>query len=454
MAVRGRGFDKSSPSGAGTVPGALPVLGHTLALLRDPLRFLSSLPAYGSLPVVRLGPMTMRMACTPELTGQILRDDRTFDKGGPVYEQQREGMGNGLGTCARAQHRRQRRLCQPAFHQDRLPDYAGVMALQTAETVHAWQDGQVLDVHTEMMAMTARIAVDTMFAEALSPAEVRQALRDLNTVLTGVYRRAVMPPALTRLPTPANRRWHQARARLWATLAAVIKTRRDDPTDHGDLLSALLTARDKGDDTGQDGLDDEEAVSQVVTFFAGGAETSSATLSWALHLLAEHPEIERRVHAEAEAALGGDEAQFEHLPALPFTRNVITETLRLYPPGWFFTRVATADVELDGQLIRVDDTVAYSPYLIHRRSELYSAPEEFRPDRWEKDAHPSRDAFIPFGGGARRCIGDQFALTHAILALASISTRWRLESASPRVRPAVGLVLHPRGLRMRALARR
>ncbi|MER6566944.1 cytochrome P450 [Streptomyces sp. NPDC001093] len=452
MSGYGKKLGKPSVSGAVAVPAALPVVGHAPALLRDPLRFLSSLPTYGSLPVIHLGPMTAAVACTPELTGRILRDDRTFDKGGPVFERLREGIGDGLGSCPRARHRRQRRLCQPAFHADRMPDYARVMTGRTAAALDGWADGTVIDVHAEMLTLTARVAVDAMFSDALSASQLRQALDDLTEVMGGVYRRAVLPPAVTRLPTPGNRSYHRARARLWAALAAVVTARRSDPVDHGDLLSALLAARDDNAE-GASGLTDEEIVSQTVTFFSGGAETTAATLSWALYLVAAHPQVERRLHAEAHAVLEGSEARFEHLPRLQLAKRVITEALRLYPPGWMFTRVATADTELDGHPVPAGTTVAYSPYLIHRRGDLYETPDRFDPDRWA-GTPPPRDGFIPFGGGARRCIGDQFGLIHAVLALASITAHCRLEPASSRVRPAVGLVLHPRGLRMRVRVRK
>ncbi|MGK5529747.1 cytochrome P450 [Streptomyces sp. URMC 129] len=434
-------------------PDALPLIGHLVPLLRDPLAFMNSLPAHGDLVRIRLGPLSMVVICDPELTRQALVDDRVFDKGGPIFDRMREVMGNGIGTCPHSDHRRLRRLSQPAFHPARLPGYAQAMTASVDEATGSWQPGQVLDVPTEMMTITSGVLAATLFSGTLPPAELGQILDDITTVFKGVYRRMFLVPPLDRLPTPGNRAYERASSRMRDTCNRIIAQRRADGTDHGDLLSALITARDPED--GGRRMTDEEITDTVVTFFLAGTETTASALAWTLDLLARHPEIERRLHAEVDTVLDGGPATHADLPHLELAGRVITETLRLYPPGWFITRTVTAENPLGEHPLPAGTAVVYSPYLIHHRPDLYDDPEIFDPDRWDpKRPQPPRHAVIPFAAGARKCIGDTFAITEATLALATITARWCLEhQPGHQSRPTAGTVLRPRELRMRATPR-
>jgi cytochrome P450 len=440
--------------GPARVPGALPLVGHVVPLLRDPLAFVRSLAAYGDLVEVRLGPVKTVIVCTPELTRRVLLDDRTFDKGGPVFGRFREIAGNGLVSCPHADHRRQRRLLQPAFRHARLAGYATVMAEQITAGVGSWQDGRIIDVTAEMQMIAGRSGVATMFADALSPATLGRLVADLNTVLAGIYRRVLLPPFLDRLPTPANRRYDRVRARLRHTLGELIATYQAGGVDHGDLLSIVLATRDAAGDG--HGLTETEVVDQLVTFFIGGTESTAVTMAWALYLLGRHPEIEERLHKEVDAVLNGPVPTFDDLSRLDLTGRIITETLRLYPPAWILTRTTTSDADLGGHRVPAGTAVAFSPYLIHHRPDVYPDAERFDPDRWDArtTASPPRDAVIPFGAGARKCIGEAFGMTEATIALATIAARWRLEPVSAReVRPALGFAMIPKSLRMRVRAR-
>ncbi|MEU8761766.1 cytochrome P450 [Streptomyces sp. NPDC048659] len=440
-----------------TAPRALPLLGHVVPLLRDPLAFLTALPALGELVRVRLGPIGVVVICDPELTRQALLDDRTFDKGGPLYDRLREVIGNGVISCPHQDHRRLRRLSQPAFHPGRLPDYARAMTDRTRETTDTWRPGQVLDVPAEMLRVSAAIATATLFSDALSPAAHGRLLGDVTTVVQSLYRRMLMVPPLDRLPLPGNRAHLGARTRLHTAVEEVIAARRADPTDYGDLLSALVAAHDPEDpEEGRPGMSGTEIVDTVVSFFLAGIESTAATLTSALDLLARHPEVERRLHAEVDAVLDGAPATHEDLPRLPLTGRIVTETLRLRPPGWFFTRAVTADTELGGHRLPRGTSVAYSPYLIHHRPELYPDPTRFDPDRWDPERpQPPRHAFLPFALGARKCVGDAFSMIETSLVLATVASRWRLESVPGHPgRLAPSVTLEMRDLRLRAVTRR
>lgn len=233
----------------------------------------------------------------------------------------------------------------------------------------------------------------------------------------------------------------------------MITHRRTDGTDYGDLLSALLAARDP---TEGQGLSDSEIVDQVSTFFLAGSETTANALAWAICLLADHPDVEQRLQAEVDVVLGGKAARFDDLPKLGFTSRAVTETLRMYPPGWLLARTTTTDTHLGEHPIPAGTILLYSPYLLHHLPDLYPDHDRFDPDRWIEGQHapPPREAFIPFAAGARKCIGDTFAVTEATLVLATVAARWHLQLLPSRhVRPSRSVVLYPRGLRMRATQR-
>ncbi|MEU0875901.1 cytochrome P450 [Nocardia brasiliensis] len=437
-----------------TVPGALPMVGHSLALLRDPLAFISALPAYGDVTTIRIGSLPMVLVCDPLLTRQVLLEDSTYDKGGPVMDKAAEVIGDGLITCPHSRHRRQRRLCQPAFHPDLLPEFGAVFASAAKDIASSWHDDQIVDVDRELMAMTAGTAVLTMFANTL-PETSEQIIADLVTVVEGAFRRMITPRFLNHFALLGNRRFDQANKRLRSAVADAVGRRRADDNHHSDLLAFLQEAVDATEhpDSG-DRLTDIELVDQITTFFGAGTETTASTVAWALHLLACHPEIQDRLHQEIQDVLAGEPMTFERLTDMEMASNVITETLRLYPPAWLLTRTAAKETSLGGFRIRAGTTLAYSPYIIHRRPDLYDDPDRFDPQRW-RNTKPDRAAFIPFAAGARKCIGDRVAVTQATMALIAIVGQWRLTPLPGQsLEPAVKATLTPRNLRLRVVARR
>ncbi len=437
-------------------PGAVPLLGHALPLFRDPIGFLTSLPTHGDLLRLRLGVIDAVAVCSPELTRQVLRDDRTFDKGGVIWDRARESAGDGVGTCPHRMHRRQRRLLQPTFHAARLPGYAHAMTEQIDQVVASWQDGEILDLRNAMSTITARSLLATIVTDTLPLTVLDQAIADITVILVGAFRRAFIPPALDCLPTPGNRRYRRATARARHAMALAIAERRASGRDNNDLLSAMLAAHDPAGYGSEQALSDTEIIDNLVSFLMAGVETTANTLAWALHLLTQYPDVEAGLHREVDTVLAGRAATFEDLPTLPMTGRIVNETLRLRTPPWMFTRITTDAIQLDRYTIPASMNVIISPLAIHNRPDLFPDPARFDPDRWlpERGDSISRTAFLPFGAGARQCIGEQFALIEAVLALATIAARWRFHPLpGERVRPSRSITLYPRGLRMRVAAR-
>ncbi|MFE9575278.1 cytochrome P450 [Nocardia sp. NPDC006044] len=445
-----------APGGSAPIamaPNRLPVLGHALSLLRDPLGFMAGLPAHGDLVGIGLGPVTAVVVCDLDLTREVLLHDKLFDKGGAVYDSGRDLVGEGLATCPHAKHRRQRRLLQPAFNAKRIAGYVPVMAQKIAELVDSWEDGQVVDVKAQLHAFAGQVIAATLFDGAISNATQERLIRDVEAVFAGVVRQVMMPAWLRRLPIPGNRTCIEAAADARTILEDLVAKRRAEGIDRGDLFSAVVFARDS---EGGGQLSDDEIIDQVLTFFFAGTDTAAATLAWALIMLDEHPEFAERLHAEVDTVLAGRSVGLDDLPSLQFTGQVITEVLRLRPPGWLQTRILTEDTELGGYLLAAGTTVIYSSYTIQHRADLYPDPETFNPDRFDPklSTPPPRNALLPFATGARKCIGDQFALAESTLALATIAARWQLQTIpGTDTRPTPAVVPQPRQLRMKATAR-
>ena len=436
----------------GRAPGAWPFLGHAVALLRRPLPLLDSLPAHGDLVEIRLGPRPAFVLCHPDLARRVLTDFRGFDRAGLGYERVRAAMGNGLATAGHQDHRRQRLVMQPAFRHEHLRSYVGVMQREITATLDNWPDGGVIDLVEEMFTLTTTVALRTLFSSHLDPDQAERLRRAFDVFLRGIYARAALRLA-GRLPTPGNRRYKRAVA-YWRSQVAVLIDgyRRANAGNEGpsDLMSRLLAARDEQGE----GLSAAELADQVAVLMLAGGETTSSAVAWSWHLLAGHPDVLAAVRAEADAVLGQDVAGWDHLPRLDLTSRVVREALRLYPPGWIIPRVCTGPVTLAGRSLPAGSIVVFSPYVLHRRPDLYPDPHRFDPARWLTPAPEHRAGYLPFGAGATRCIGEEFGLAEATLILASLAARWTLTpEPGTTVSPAARAVLVPRALPVRLAAR-
>ncbi|WP_051452091.1 cytochrome P450 [Actinospica robiniae] len=432
-------------------PGARPLLGHFLALRRDPLGFMESLRGHGDLVAMSAGPLRFVVVCDPLLAHEVMTDLRTYDRTGAVYDRVRRAMGSGVATSAYAEHRRQRLMMQPAFHARHLPGYTEVMREQTAAQLDSWRTGQTIDVSTEMFRLTTSVALRALFSTGLSSVESAKLREAFEVFLRGSYTQIALP-AFGRLPLPGNLRYRAA-LRQWRKQVKDLITGYRAAGGGEDLMARLLAAcGEEGE-----GLTDAELSDQVAVLLLAGGETTSSALTWAVYLLCTHPEVLRAASEESGRVLGGEVGGWEHLPQLDLIGRVMRETLRMYPPSWLLARTATREARLGRHAVPAGTTVLVSQYVLHRDPDVFPEPNRFDPERWAEGARSgaasatARRAYLPFGGGPTKCLGEQFAFAEATLALASILARWtpRLHDARAAEKPDCRLVLAPRHLPVR-----
>ncbi|MFN2413876.1 MAG: cytochrome P450 [Pyrinomonadaceae bacterium] len=422
-------------------PKGLWPVGQMYAFSRDPLTLLNGLARdYGDVARFKAGPQSVYLLSHPDYVRDLLVTNNARFKKGRALQRAKRLLGEGLLTSEGEFHRRQRRLAQPAFHRQRVAAYGRVM-VEYAERVSArWRDGAEVDISEEMMRLTLAVVGKTLF-----DAEVESDADEVGASLTEVmnlfgYLMLPFSELLEKLPLPPQRRFLRARARLDAVIYRIIEERRREGRDRGDLLSTLLDAVDEeGDRTG---MTNEQLRDEVMTIFLAGHETTANALTWAWYLLAQNPEAEARLHEELDGVLDGGRApEPEDVPALRYTEMVVAETMRLYPPAWALGRLALEDHEVGGYLIPRGSLVLVSQYVIQRDPRFWPDPERFDPERWTPEAKAARPqfAYFPFGGGPRRCVGEGFAWTEAVLILATLARRWRA-----RLVPGRAVELQPR----------
>jgi cytochrome P450 len=429
-------------------PGRWPLAGHIVPLARRRMAFITSLNACGAVVEVRLGPRRAYVVTDPDALHELLATQaEKFDKG-QMFDQARRYIGNGLATAANDEHRVHRRMLQPAFHQQRIAEYAKTMRRTAEATVSRWEPGMELDVVRFADELTTEIVAKVLLSAELPPQALAELREVLPTITRGTIVRGLVPPSLNWLPLPDGRRFNDALERVERLIGEVLARRRTDGSDHGDLLSMIVSA--EADETGMR-LDDRQVQNQAMTFLLGGVETPAAALAWTFHQLAEHPQVERQVHDELDRVCSeGQPIDVERVRQLECLRRVIAEVLRLYASTLLMRRVREP-VVLGGVRLPVGAEVIFSPYAVHRDPRWFPDPDRFDPDRWlpERAAQIPRHAYIPFGSGPRICIAGAFARVELATVVATVAANWRLRPApGEQVRAVAHAVVHPSRLTM------
>ena len=429
--------------------------GHLRERAHNPLElFLGSRQRLGDVVRYRMGPIFVEHLTHPDHVKHVLADASARYTKGTVFDKTRPLVGNGLLTAEGDFWKRQRRLSQPAFHKDRLAALGTMMTDTIEQTLEGWERaagaGESVPVFRDMMRLTLTVAVRALFG-----VEGGERLREVGDAFTAALEvtneRIISPlpymPWLYRLPTPANHSFSRALETLDTIVNGIIAQRRaqGDAGQRDDLLGMLMVACDA--DTG-DAFDDAQLRDEVMTLLLAGHETTATALAWTFHLLTQHPEVEERLHAEVDAALGGRVPTVEDLPRLRYVGCVFEEAMRLYPPIWALPRVPLEDDVVGGFRIPKGDIVLLLPYVTHRHPDFWPEPGRFLPERFlpENTRERPRWAYLPFGGGQRQCIGNAFAMMEAQFILARVASRYRLRGMEGvPVLPEPHVTLRPKG---------
>lgn len=356
--------------------------------------------------------------------------------------------GRGLLTSEGDFWRHQRQLAQPAFHRERLAALATLITDAAESTAEGWtqhaQSGASVNVAAEMIRLTLKIVSLALFSTEISDKADRVGPATRVAFEHANYRMSHPLALPERIPTRRNRRFLKAKRRLDELVFAIINERRRTGEDRGDLLSMLLLTRDE--ETGE-GMSDQQLRDEVITLLLAGHETTAAALSWTWYLLSLHPDVEHKLLAELAQVLSGRTPTFDDLPHLSYTTMVFEESMRLYPPAWGQPRQAIADDRIGGYHIPAGAIINLCQWLTHRHPDFWENPEQFDPERFtqERAAKRPRFAYFPFGGGARQCIGNNFAMMEAQLILATLAQHFSLVLV-PRhpVEPDPTFTLRPR----------
>lgn len=433
-------------------PG-LPLIGNTLAFFRNPLSTLLTLQRQQNRMVhLRIGGRHQYLVFSPEDSKHVLQENHRNYGRSPAFEVLKIFLGNGLLTSDGDYWRRQRRLTQPAFHRQKLAALTQTMIDETAiwlDELKSRNGTQPVNVSQAFMDVTMRIVCKTLFGsdvaeqlEGLSPA--------LDTLNYMANERMLSPIRLPlRWPTPGNLRFRRAGVQVDSFIYGLINQRRksggNESDQSDDLLGMLLTTEDE--ETGER-MSDQQLRDECVTLFAAGHETTAVSMAWTLHLLAQHPDVLARLRNESQSVLGDAKRPAPDLfRSLSYTLQVIQESLRLYPPAWIMSRLALHDDPIGPHTIPAGGTALICPYLLHRDPANWPDPERFDPERFAPGGAKEQlhsYAYLPFGGGPRLCIGNQFALMEMQILLAMLVRDFEIQSVqNQRIIPRPLITLRP-----------
>lgn len=436
------------------------IIGNLPRMLQNPLQFLTdATQKYGE--VVRLGamgPQNLYLVTHPDYVKYILHENSCNYIKGKNFQIIKQIIGDGLAVKEGNSWRRERRLMQPTFHRQRVGALVTLMNQTIAQKLENWDSidlGEPLDIFAQMMNLT-----QTILLKSLLSIDSQEQINEMNQVWDNAYEYlssqlwAVFKLPLW-IPTPKNRRFIEAMGKLDSIVYSIIEERRSSHNTPDDLLSMLMDAYDS---ESASGLTDEELRDEIMTIFTGGFETSAAVLAWTWYLLAQHPEVEQKLHEELTNVLGGRTATLEDVVNLKYTKMVLSESMRLYPGAWVFTRTNLEADEIGGYSIPANSVIMISPYVTHRLSDFWEDPQDFNPERFTREeiAARPRYAYYPFGLGQRQCIGEVFAMTEMQLVIAMTAQKYHLHLVSGHpveeepmftLRPRYGIkmTLHPRG---------
>lgn len=412
---------------------------------RDLPTFLLELAqTYGDVVHFKVGSRQVTLLNHPDYIRDVVNGYyEYFLKARPANE--RKFLGNGLLTSESENHRRRRRMIRPNFHKEQVAAAERVIIEHATRLREGWCEGQPIDMMRQMKFLTLTMTCKTLF-----DVDVRFQADEIMRAMDAIVSQFSLLGAPLRklqalLPASQDRRRQKAQKRLDAIVQRIIAERRQNGARGTDLLSGLFEAEAGGEPEGL--LTDMGARDEVLIFLMAGHETLAMALTWTWYLLAQHPEVEAQLHAELDQVLGDRAPSVADIPHLTYTRMVLSEAMRLYPPAWCLVRYVAKDYRVNGYVLPAGSFVMFSPYVMHRDRRYFPDPARFDPLRWTAKAKATRPqySYFPFGGGPRGCIAESLAWTQGILSLACLAQRWQLRL--PRAYQAAvnpGIILRPK----------
>ena len=379
---------------------------------------------YGGISGAKAGPFNFVFLSDPDyIEHMFLNRD--------VYVKINEGgnlkylLGNGLLTSEGEFCLKQRRLMQPLFHKQRLAGFVQKIADSANDMMTGWEKTGLnnLNFYREMNQVTLDIVGRTLLSTNLKGdfAKINHALTAVLEAVNNKRGRMFRIPQW--VPLPSQIRLNRNRKILEDTITEIIEKRKSDKQHFDDLLSMLIEVEDA--DT-KERMTDKQLRDEVLTIFLAGHETTANALAFTFYLLAKHPEIKKKVQQELETVFTGAELNYESLGKLEYTTMVIKESMRLYPPAWVTVREAAKEDVIGGYQVKFNDKIVVSPYAVQRSEKYWTEPDKFDPLRFspEKIKDIPRFAYFPFGGGARLCIGNNFAMMEMQIVLALVCSKY------------------------------
>ena len=428
----------------------LPLVGSLPQVIKNPFGyFKQAQETYGDIYNLNLGISKMLIVNHPRHMQHILVDNaQNYRKGGAMWDAVRAMLGNGLVVSEGSFWLRQRRMMNPQFHRQRLAALNDLMVNAIAEALDTWEksaNGSDFNVATAFSELTMKVITRTLFGTGLSTEEMDRVSKAMNYALTYVIQAIVLSSLPSWMPAPGKKEFERSIKQIDETVYRIIADSRKDNGESNHLMAMLLDMVD--DETGE-GMTDQQLRDEVTTLFLAGYETTSIALSWAFDLLTHHPDVMDKLQAEVDAAIGDRLPTFADLMKLPYSRMIIQETLRIRPAAWQLPRTAVEDDEIDGYRISAGTTITGLIYMCHYHPEEWDNPDVFDPERFQPDKTEKRHkfAYMPFGAGQRKCIGMDFALMEAQLALAMVAQRYKLTKATEKLaEPQLSTTLRPKG---------
>jgi cytochrome P450 len=427
------------------VPGSM-LLGSARDLRADMLgTCMRAFREHGDAVRFRLGPprtgRELWLVFHPDGAQRVLAgNSANYRKDNVFYREVRDAVGDGLLTSQDDDWQRQKRFLQPLFTHRRVAGYAETLAAPIEDLINRWraEPATVRDVDDAMMRLTLRIVCRVLFGDDIEHA-VPVLQRWVGPLGDAVRRRGNSPVRLSRRwPTPMNRRLARGQREMFAVCDRIINDRRARNASGKDLLGLLIDARDSGT-----AMSDDEVRDQVLVFLLAGHETTSTALTFALHLLSRHPDVQEQVRAEVDDIGGVPDA--EQAAGLTYTTMVLKETMRLFPSAPLIGRRSVADDEIGGYVFPGGTDVILAPWVTHRHPAFWESPERFDPSRFTPELEKSRHryAWFPFGGGPRACIGQHLSMLESTMTLAALVQNFTFTATGDELKYTNHITLRP-----------